>query len=103
MGKPSHAAVAPEKGVNAIRMAAEAIKRIPHGRLSPTMTSNVGMITGGTATNVVPERCSIEGEVREFDPRPIQEHLQLLRTRFVVVKEFGGVGFDAAKISRHSG
>ena len=97
VGKPSHAAVAPEKGVNAIRMAAEAIKRIPLGRLSPTMTSNVGMIAGGTATNVVPERCSIEGEVREFDPRPIQEHLQLLQSTFrEVVKEFGGaLEFDA--------
>ena len=31
VGKPSHAAVAPEKGISAIAMAAEAIRRIPHG------------------------------------------------------------------------
>jgi tripeptide aminopeptidase len=91
VGRPSHAAVAPEKGISAIRMAAEAIKRIPLGRLSPTMTSNIGMINGGTATNVVPERCTIEGEVREFDPRPIREHLTLLEQTFrSVTAEHGG-------------
>lgn len=91
VGKPSHAAVAPEKGVNAIAMAAEAIRRIPLGRLSPTMTSNIGMIAGGTATNVVPERCSIEGEVREFDAATISSHLAFLQQTFQsVASEFGG-------------
>jgi tripeptide aminopeptidase len=75
VGKSSHAAVAPEKGLNAIRLAAAAISKIPVGRLSPTMTSNVGMIAGGTATNVVPDRCTIHGEVREFSPGLINAHL----------------------------
>jgi tripeptide aminopeptidase len=66
IGRSSHAAVAPEKGINAIHVAAKAIAGIPMGRLSPTMTSNIGMIVGGTATNVVPDRCTINGEVREF-------------------------------------
>jgi tripeptide aminopeptidase len=91
VGRPSHAAVAPEKGVNAILMTAEAIKRIPLGRLSPTMTSNIGTISGGSATNVVPGRCAIEGEVREFDARPINDHLLLVRRAFEsVATEFGG-------------
>jgi tripeptide aminopeptidase len=91
LGRPSHAAVAPEKGISAIRMAAEALAMIPHGRMSPTMTTNVGSIKGGTATNVVAERCSVEGEVREFDPRPISEHLELLQNAFeTVAKKHGG-------------
>jgi tripeptide aminopeptidase len=92
VGKPSHAAVAPEKGISAITMAAEAIRRIPQGRLSPTMTTNIGMINGGTATNVVPASCRLEGEVREFDKRLIDEHLAFLRDTFhSVASEFGGV------------
>jgi tripeptide aminopeptidase len=90
-GKPSHAAVAPEKGISAITMAAEAIRRIPQGRLSPTMTTNIGMINGGTATNVVPASCKLEGEVREYDKRLIEEHLTFLRNTFeTVAAEFGG-------------
>lgn len=91
IGKPSHAAVAPEKGVNAIAMASEAIRRIPLGRLSPTMTTNIGTITGGSATNVVPDRCRLEGEVREFDRRAIEDHMVFLQDRFrSVSSEFGG-------------
>jgi len=90
-GKPSHAAVAPEKGISAIRMVAEAIRKIPQGRLSPTMTANVGTIHGGTATNVVPPSCTIDGEVREFDPAPIKAYLRTLdETLHTVAKEFGG-------------
>jgi tripeptide aminopeptidase len=91
VGRPSHAAVAPEKGISAIRMASEAIGHIQLGRLSPTMTANVGTIKGGTATNVVPERCTVEGEVREFDPLPIRDYLMGIQTTFQsVAKEYGG-------------
>lgn len=82
IGKAAHAGVAPENGVSAIQLAAKAISQIPMGRLSPTMTSNVGMIAGGTATNVVAERCTIQGEVREFIPAMIDEHLAMLQKSF---------------------
>jgi tripeptide aminopeptidase len=72
LGRASHAGVAPEKGVHAIRAAAEAVASIPSGRLSPTMTANIGTIQGGSATNIVPESCSLEGEVRGFDPSAIE-------------------------------
>jgi len=82
IGRPAHAGVAPEKGVSAIGIAATAVSQIPMGRLSPTMTSNIGMIVGGTATNVVADRCTIHGEVREFIPALIDEHLIMLKTTF---------------------
>ena len=93
-GKSSHAAVNPEKGVNAIRIAAQALARVPMGRLSPTMTSNVGIIGGGSATNVVPDRCSLQGEVREFDPRLIADHLAVLESTFRSVAEQNGGGLE---------
>ena len=37
------------------------------GRLDEHTTANVGTIAGGTATNVVPERCRLEAEVRGRD------------------------------------
>lgn len=63
-GMSAHAGIEPEKGLNAIRIASEIIGSIPDGRLDEDTTANIGKITGGTATNVVPETVWIEGEVR---------------------------------------
>ena len=91
IGKSAHAGVAPEKGISAIHIAAKALSVIPVGRLSPTMTSNIGMIIGGEATNVVPERCKVDGEVREFNQSLIDGHLEFLRETFGRVStEHGG-------------
>jgi tripeptide aminopeptidase len=62
------------------------------------MTSNVGTIRGGSATNIVPDSCVIEGEVRSFDPGAIEAHLQSLQTDFrATAEEAGGsVRFEAA-------
>ena len=37
------------------------------GRLDPETTANVGTIEGGSAINVVPERCWLEAETRSLD------------------------------------
>ncbi len=98
VGRTSHAGVAPEKGINAIHLAAHAMSNIPVGRLNPKMTSNIGMISGGTATNVVPDRCTIHGEVRAFHPDEIDKHLAGLEQAFrKAASEFrGGVEFTTA-------
>jgi tripeptide aminopeptidase len=63
-GKAAHAGLQPELGVSAIVAAARAIANMPQGRLDPETTANVGMVDGGTATNVVPDRCMVSAEVR---------------------------------------
>jgi tripeptide aminopeptidase len=42
---------------------------MPLGRLDEDTTANVGTIAGGSALNVVPERCSLLAEVRSLDDR----------------------------------
>jgi tripeptide aminopeptidase len=64
IGKAAHSGVAPEKGIHAIAVAADAIAAIPLGRVAPETTVNIGVIKGGTGRNIVPERCEITGEVR---------------------------------------
>ncbi len=66
-GKAAHAGLHPEQGVSAIVAAARAVTAMPQGRLDAGTTANVGVIRGGTATNVVPERCYVEAEVRSTD------------------------------------
>ncbi len=66
-GRAAHAGVRPEVGRSAIAAAASAIAAMRLGRLDPETTANVGTIEGGTAINVIPERCRIVAEVRSLD------------------------------------
>lgn len=73
MGRAAHAGVEPEKGASAIRMAASAIQRMELGRLDEKTTANIGVIDGGTATNVVAASCTLTGECRSLDAVRIEE------------------------------
>ena len=63
VGKAAHAGFAPEDGVHAIQVAAAAIANLPSGRWGD-VTVNVGTISGGRATNIVPDSCTVTGEIR---------------------------------------
>jgi tripeptide aminopeptidase len=66
-GKEAHSGIRPEDGRSAIVAAAAAIAAMRLGRLDPETTANVGVIAGGTASNVVPGHCRVEGEARSLD------------------------------------
>jgi tripeptide aminopeptidase len=66
-GAAAHAGIRPEQGRSAILAAARAISAMRVGRLDGQTTVNVGTIAGGSAMNVVPERCSVVAEVRSLD------------------------------------
>lgn len=66
-GRAAHSGIAPEQGRSAIRAAADAITRLQLGRIDEQTTANVGLIEGGTAVNIVPERCTIHAEARSLD------------------------------------
>jgi tripeptide aminopeptidase len=66
-GAAAHAGIRPESGRNAIAAAARALAAMQLGRLDEETTANVGRIEGGTATNVVAERCLVELEARSLD------------------------------------
>ena len=67
VGRAAHSGLRPEQGRNAIVAAARAIGAMQLGRIDEDTTANVGVIEGGTATNVVAERCRLEAEVRSLD------------------------------------
>lgn len=66
-GLAAHAGIRPEAGRSAIHAAARAIAPMPLGRIDDETTANLGTIAGGTAQNVVPERCRVVAEVRSLD------------------------------------
>ncbi len=66
-GLEAHAGIRPEAGHSAIEAAAAAVGAMELGRLDPETTANVGLIAGGSASNVVAGHCRIEGEARSLD------------------------------------
>ncbi|MSQ12003.1 MAG: M20/M25/M40 family metallo-hydrolase [Dehalococcoidia bacterium] len=85
-GRSAHAGVEPEKGLSAIRIAAELITRLPQGRLDPETTFNIGNITGGSVRNAVPEKASILGEFRSRNPKTLDRVRQQVLDTFAEVR-----------------
>jgi len=66
-GAAAHAGIRPQEGRSAILAGALAVGAMRHGQLEGEGTVNVATINGGSAINVVPERCQLLAEVRGID------------------------------------
>lgn len=80
-GKTAHAGVAPEEGINAIVVAGKALAKIKQGRIDEETTANIGVIKGGQATNIVPDRVELacEARSRNMDKLAAQtEHMKVV-------------------------
>jgi len=82
IGKEAHAGVEPEKGINAIWLTSKAISQLKWGRIDEETTCNIGLIKGGIATNIVPPRVILEGEVRSHKPEKLEAQTEKISTAF---------------------
>jgi len=71
-GLEAHAGVAPERGLSAIKIAAEAIAAMRLGRIDDETTANLGVIEGGRAGNVIPSEVVVRGEARSRNAAKLQ-------------------------------
>jgi tripeptide aminopeptidase len=88
-GLASHAGGAPEQGISAIAIASLAIARLVqdgwHGLIEKnghTGTSNVGVIQGGHATNVVTDYVLLKAEARSHNPAFREQIVTAIETAF---------------------
>lgn len=81
-GLAAHAGLHPEKGISAIQLAAQAMAQLPLGRLDEESTANIGLIQGGTATNIIPEQVRLDGEVRSHDPAKLAHYTAQMESAF---------------------
>lgn len=79
-GLAAHAGLHPEKGISAIQLAAQAVAQLPLGRLDAESTANIGLISGGTATNIVPAQVRLDGEVRSHDATKLAHHTRQIES-----------------------
>ena len=92
-GKASHAGISPEAGINAIKIAARIIEDLPQGLINPNTVTNVGIIEGGRATNIVADHCHIRGEYRSVEKSDC-EKLETVVRRVVKNKSKGAVNVN---------
>ncbi|MBI9060318.1 MAG: M20/M25/M40 family metallo-hydrolase [Labilibaculum sp.] len=81
-GKAAHSGIEPEKGINALQIAVKALSKIKTGRLADDTTINFGKIEGGTATNVVPDKIFVNGEVRSNTMEKVEKHISIISQKF---------------------
>lgn len=81
-GRASHAGFAPEAGIHAIQCAAKALARLEFGHVDADTTVGIGVISGGKASNIVPEECRLSGEIRGYSHDRVTEELEKIKTIF---------------------
>ncbi len=78
-GKSAHAGVNPEEGINAIQVAGVALSRMKLGRIDEETTANIGIISGGKATNIIPDEVILKGEVRSRNEGKLEKYTKELK------------------------
>ncbi len=81
-GRSAHAGMAPEEGVSAIVAASMAISKMKLGRIDFETTANVGVIQGGKARNIVPDRVEIKAEARSRNNEKLATQVAHMRQVF---------------------
>ncbi len=71
-GIEAHAGLCPQDGISAIKVASDAISTMTFGRIDHETTSNIGIIKGGIATNIVTGKVEVVGEVRSHDEQKLK-------------------------------
>lgn len=89
-GKTAHAGLAPEEGINAIVVAGKALAELQQGRIDEETTANVGLIKGGGATNIVPDKVEIFCEARSRNPEKLAEQTKRMVDTFERVAAANG-------------
>src|SRR5437660_5731451 len=75
-GRESHAGVAPEEGISAIKIAGEGLAVMNLGRIDQETTANIGQIEGGMATNIIPNLVVLKGEARSHNEQKLEAQTQ---------------------------
>lgn len=81
-GRAAHAGMVPEEGRSAIAAAARAIADLRLGRIDDESSANIGVIEGGTARNIIPERCSFLAEARSHDDAKLADLVREMQESF---------------------
>ncbi|TKJ40306.1 peptidase M20 [candidate division LCP-89 bacterium B3_LCP] len=100
-GHEAHAGLAPEQGISAIQVAAKAINNMPMGRIDSETTANIGVIEGGTATNIVTKQVILRGEARSHNDKKLEEQVAAMRKAIQDAVDSSWIELDGKRIQAH--
>lgn len=89
-GKKAHAGISPEEGINAIVVAGKALAELNYGRIDFETTSNIGIISGGIATNIVPDKVELKCEARSRNLEKLELQSNQIKETFERVAAANG-------------
>lgn len=98
-GLEAHAGVCPERGISAIQIASEAISSMRLGRIDYETTANIGIIEGGVATNVVPNRVRLKAEARSHSEEKLEAQILHMRDCLTRAAQRYSVEIDAKRVN----
>ncbi len=93
-GVAAHAGIEPQAGRSAVVAAARAVAAMELGRIDDETTANVGIIRGGSAVNVVPERCEVSAETRSRDLAKVTAQVEAMIAALQLAAAEVGVDVD---------
>jgi tripeptide aminopeptidase len=102
-GRAAHSGMAPEQGRNAIQAAAKAIAEMRLGRVDSLTTSNVGLIAGGVAGNIVPSECRVSAEARSLDAEQARALSQEMLDAATHAANLCECGLESSIVSEYEG
>lgn len=94
IGRPAHAGLAPEEGISAIQVAAEAITNMQLLRIDEETTANIGIVEGGNATNIVMPELNIVAEARSLNDGKLTKQVDHMIDTFKAAAEKHGAEVD---------
>lgn len=78
LGKAAHAGGEPERGISAVQAMSGAIAQMPLGRIDEETTANIGIVSGGNATNIVPDFALAQGEARSRSQEKLERQTEAM-------------------------
>jgi tripeptide aminopeptidase len=101
LGKAAHAAHIPSEGINALKAAANAVASFTVGQVDHETVCNIGRFVCDVATNVIPEKVAIKGEVRSLDESKMRAHWEVIKTAFEKEAQALGARFEVLEEKTH--
>lgn len=100
-GKSAHAAIAPDKGIHALKAAAAAITAISCGYPDEQTVMNVANLLAPGPSNVVPDKASFDIDLRSFDEAILAQHVAQIEQAVKTACDAVGAAYDI-QIARES-
>lgn len=103
VGKPAHAGNAPEEGISAIMVAAEAVSNMKLLRIDEETTANIGTFKAEGATNIVSPEVILEAEARSLNNDKLNSQIDhMVQCLVNAAEKYGATVENDVEVSYYS-